>query len=142
MDTLVFNCFNSFFNKEGFENLRIHVLFHKRVEKSVEKFEYSLYIAEKMWKTTAVSPKKGGFFMIKGVNRKVIEINHPDSLYFERAVLYLRPDVTEVPMQDARAESEGYVRNAPTGRRRQRLHGIGMFLLGCASAALVWLLMS
>lgn len=46
MDTLVFNCFNSFFNKEGFENLRIHVLFHKCVEKSVEKFEYSLYIAE------------------------------------------------------------------------------------------------
>ena len=31
--------------------------------------------------------------MIKGVNKKVIEINRPDSAYFERAVLYLKPDV-------------------------------------------------
>ena len=35
--------------------------------------------------------------MIKGVNKKVIEINHPDSAYFERAVLYLKPDVKDIP---------------------------------------------
>ena len=27
--------------------------------------------------------------MIKGVNKKVLEINNPQSLYFEKAVLYL-----------------------------------------------------
>lgn len=31
--------------------------------------------------------------MIKGVNKKIIEINNPDSLYFEKAVFYLRPNV-------------------------------------------------
>lgn len=35
--------------------------------------------------------------MIKGVNKKIIEINNPDSLYFEKAVLYVRPNVTILP---------------------------------------------
>ena len=32
--------------------------------------------------------------MVKGVNRKIIEINNPDSPYFEKAVLYLKPNIT------------------------------------------------
>ena len=28
--------------------------------------------------------------MIKGVNKKVLEINNPQSIYFEKAVLYLK----------------------------------------------------
>ena len=46
--------------------------------------------------------------MIKGVNKKVIEINRPDSAYFERAVLYLKPDVKEVPLQAAQMETLDY----------------------------------
>lgn len=73
--------------------------------------------------------------MIKGVNRKVIEINHPDSVYFERAVLYLRPDIAEVPLHEAQAETEYYMQNAPAGRRRTRLRGWLIFLLGAVSSA-------
>lgn len=32
--------------------------------------------------------------MIKGVNKKIIEINNPDSIYFEKAVFYLKPNVS------------------------------------------------
>ncbi|MDE5791936.1 MAG: hypothetical protein K2H66_00235, partial [Oscillospiraceae bacterium] len=46
--------------------------------------------------------------MIKGVNKKVIEINRPDSAYFERAVLYLKPDVNEVPLHVAQMETLEY----------------------------------
>ena len=46
--------------------------------------------------------------MIKGVNKKVIEINHPDSAYFERAVLYLKPDVKDVPPHAAQMETLDY----------------------------------
>lgn len=35
--------------------------------------------------------------MVKGVQKKIIEVNHPDSLYFERAVFYLKPGVTQRP---------------------------------------------
>ena len=35
--------------------------------------------------------------MIKGVNKKVLEINNPQSLYFEKAVLYLKPNMTNIP---------------------------------------------
>ena len=35
--------------------------------------------------------------MVKGVHKKILEINHPDSLYFERAVFYLTPGITLLP---------------------------------------------
>ena len=44
--------------------------------------------------------------MLKGVNHKVIEVCHPDSLYFDRAVFYLRPEVDDLPTHAALYESE------------------------------------
>ena len=35
--------------------------------------------------------------MIKGVNKKVLEINNPQSIYFEKAVLYLKPNMSNAP---------------------------------------------
>lgn len=31
--------------------------------------------------------------MVKGVNKKIIEINNPQSIFFEKAVFYLKPNV-------------------------------------------------
>lgn len=47
--------------------------------------------------------------MIKGVSRKIIEINHTDSIYFEKAVFYLRPEVRELPIEISRAEAKKYI---------------------------------
>lgn len=44
--------------------------------------------------------------MIKGVNKKIIEINNPDSLYFEKAVLYVRPNVTILPEAISQKEAQ------------------------------------
>ncbi len=67
--------------------------------------------------------------MLKGVNKTVIEVSQPDSLYFERAVLYLRPEVTEAGLQAAAAESE-HVLSALPGRFRRQKRAAGAFLLG------------
>lgn len=33
--------------------------------------------------------------MLRGVNRQIIEVNETDSRYFEKAILYVRPDCNE-----------------------------------------------
>ncbi|MBR4361182.1 MAG: hypothetical protein IKP42_00375 [Ruminococcus sp.] len=42
--------------------------------------------------------------MLKGVNRQIIEVNEPDSIYFEKAVFYLRPGVRKLPAEISRRE--------------------------------------
>ena len=44
--------------------------------------------------------------MVKGVNKSIIEVNNPDSLYFEKAVLYVKPNVTVFPEAVRRKEVE------------------------------------
>lgn len=79
--------------------------------------------------------------MIKGVNKKVIEISRPDSIYFERAVLYLRPEVTEVPLYAAMEETDDYFSDLSHLKRgRTGLRSILLFLTGAAVSAGVCLL--
>ena len=44
--------------------------------------------------------------MVKGVHKKILEINHPDSLYFERAVFYLKPGITQLPPQVSQEDAD------------------------------------
>ncbi len=44
--------------------------------------------------------------MIKGVNKKVLEINNPQSVYFEKAVLYLKPNMNCVPEKLLKREAD------------------------------------
>ena len=71
--------------------------------------------------------------MIKGVNKKVIEINRPDSVYFERAVLYLKPDVKEVPLYAAQMETLDYFNS--TVKKKKPLKDWVVFLLGMSVSA-------
>lgn len=47
--------------------------------------------------------------MIKGVNKRIIEINNTESIYFEKAVFYLRPGVRELPAAVSEAEAQKYI---------------------------------
>ncbi len=79
--------------------------------------------------------------MIKGVNKKVIEVNRPDSVYFERAVLYLRPEVTDVPLSAAESEADVFFEELPQQMRRgMGLRSVLLFLTGALSSAGVCLL--
>lgn len=46
--------------------------------------------------------------MIKGVNKRIIEINNPDSIYFEKAIFYLKPSVRELPTSITEREIERF----------------------------------
>lgn len=58
--------------------------------------------------------------MIKGVTKKIIEINNPDSIYFEKAVFYLRPNVRELPQEISRAEAQRYIAKLGLEYNRKR----------------------
>lgn len=58
--------------------------------------------------------------MIKGVNKKIIEINNPESIYFEKAVFYLRPEVMEIPQQVAEEEIERYISRLGISSHRRK----------------------
>ena len=62
--------------------------------------------------------------MIKGVNRKIVEIKSNDSIYFEKAVFYLRPEVRELPAEISKAEAEKYISSIVPeyGSYRKKLH--------------------
>lgn len=47
--------------------------------------------------------------MIKGVNKRIIEINNPDSIYFEKAIFYLKPNVRELPAAVTEKEIDRFV---------------------------------
>lgn len=47
--------------------------------------------------------------MIRGVNKRIIEINDTDSIYFEKAIFYLRPEVKELPSDVSYREAESYI---------------------------------
>ncbi len=47
--------------------------------------------------------------MIKGVNKRIIEIKNTNSPYFERAVFYLRPHVLELPEEVADDEAAKFI---------------------------------
>lgn len=84
--------------------------------------------------------------MIKGVNKKIIEINNPDSLYFERAVFYLRPNVSVLPEEISRREAERLAydvfppkRNVSYSLRKGRVFMAAAFLLAAAAIAAAFL---
>ena len=56
--------------------------------------------------------------MLKGVNKTIIEVNSTDSIYFEKAVFYLRPEVRSLPAEFIRREAEKYISEPDFGRKR------------------------
>ncbi len=44
--------------------------------------------------------------MVKGVHKKIIEVRSPGGDYFEKAVFYLRPGVTQLPPEITEAAAQ------------------------------------
>ncbi len=59
--------------------------------------------------------------MVKGVNRNIIEINDTGSIYFERAVLYLRPDAAGITPELARIAADRYLDGIGVDCRRRSI---------------------
>ncbi|MDR1754534.1 MAG: hypothetical protein LBR74_06460 [Eubacterium sp.] len=44
--------------------------------------------------------------MLKGVNKLIIEINNPESEYFERAIFFVRPSKTEIGIGNLKYDAD------------------------------------
>ena len=77
--------------------------------------------------------------MIKGVNKRVVEITSTDHEYFEKAVLYVKSDKSDVPAERLGEEARMYLgKIVPAGRRREIPL---VFKLAVASVMLVLILL-
>lgn len=81
--------------------------------------------------------------MVKGVNKKIIEINHPDSLYFERAVFYLKPGITQLPGQLSRNDAAALLQEASPAAPKKFpwLRTVFLMLLSSAISAAICMLL-
>lgn len=75
--------------------------------------------------------------MVKGVNKQIIEVNNPESVYFERAVFYLKPGVRILPTELSEREINKII--APYIDRRKSAASLrkGRILLYSAIVVLV-----
>lgn len=68
--------------------------------------------------------------MIKGVNKRIIEINYPNSPYFDKAVFYLKPSVRELPGKVSLSEANKLLASMEIGTAYPRRHvNIGKILI-------------
>ncbi|WP_024859657.1 hypothetical protein [Ruminococcus flavefaciens] len=83
--------------------------------------------------------------MVKGVNKNIIEIQNPDSLYFEKAVLYVRPNVTVFPEAVRRKEAERLLHSLMpdkgTGKRNRLKKAVLAALLALFLGIVLFLLL-
>lgn len=79
--------------------------------------------------------------MIKGINRQIIEVTKTDNLYYERALLVVRPQFTGAERQILEREARKMLRemNAPSilKSKKQLLRRILNFLLPAMAGAAI-----
>ncbi len=77
--------------------------------------------------------------MIKGVNKKVIEINDTENIYFEKAVLYVRPKMLNVPEKHLIKEAGFFLdENSPESTKEEEtFFKIKRFALSCAVTCII-----
>ncbi|MCM1024196.1 MAG: hypothetical protein NC395_09080 [Prevotella sp.] len=77
--------------------------------------------------------------MIKGVNKRVVEITSTDHEYFEKAVLYIKADKSGEAPERLGEEAKEYLRRIVPVKRKREIPLV--FKLAAASAALVLILL-
>ncbi len=80
--------------------------------------------------------------MLKGVNRRIIEINNTENEFFERAIVFVKPNFNGLDKSVLEREADGYVKLLYSGgagflRREARKKKIKKALLLTAAIAAV-----
>lgn len=82
--------------------------------------------------------------MLKGVNRQVVEIPQPDSVYFEKVIFFVKPEFSDISETKIRSSADELIKNASppprkkeVGKRREKLLFYVKFSLAALSGAAV-----
>ncbi len=76
--------------------------------------------------------------MLKGVNRQVVEVSHPESAYFERVLFFVKPEamtVNETRLKDSANALISQAVRPPCEKKRNKKSGLMQFLKLTAAAA-------
>lgn len=50
--------------------------------------------------------------MLKGINRQVVEIAHPESAYFEKVLFFVKPEYSSVNEEKLKSKAQVLIKNA------------------------------
>lgn len=75
--------------------------------------------------------------MVKGVNKQIIEVNNPDSVYFEKAVFYLKPGVRTLPIEISSREINRIISPCGIERKNKRVLKFGRLAIYTLVIALI-----
>lgn len=83
--------------------------------------------------------------MLKGVNRRIIEINNTESKYFEKAIVFVKPNFNDLDKSVLEREADGYVRLLYSGgagflrreARKKKIRKTMLFISAVIAAAAV-----
>lgn len=59
-------------------------------------------------------------FMIKGVNKQILEVTNPESPYFEKIIFFVKPQSQKLSEQSLKKEAEKISKNAKRPPRQKR----------------------
>lgn len=57
--------------------------------------------------------------MVKGITKRIIEINNTDNVYFEKVILFVRPEKIGYPVKILKDQAQGYVKDL-SGKKKNR----------------------
>lgn len=72
--------------------------------------------------------------MLKGVNKLIVEINNPESDYFERAIFFVKPSKGDVPSFELTDSASHLIRSAmqESGKKKNK-RGHALLKMLCAA---------
>ena len=74
---------------------------------------------------------------MRGVNKLVVEINNPESEYFEKAILFLRADKIDAPQSEIGENADRLLSAVVNGRKRTWSAAIVMALIGAVGIGMI-----
>lgn len=74
---------------------------------------------------------------MRGVNKLVVEINNPESEYFEKAILFLRADKIDAPQSEIGENADRLLSAVVNGRKRNWSAAIVMALIGAVGVGMI-----
>lgn len=75
--------------------------------------------------------------MVKGVNKQIIEVKNPDSIYFEKVVFYLKPGVSVLPDEISSREIDRYIKKVGC-RRKKSSDTIAVIIISVVVIAVIF----
>ncbi|MBQ5318038.1 MAG: hypothetical protein J6K17_02965 [Oscillospiraceae bacterium] len=75
--------------------------------------------------------------MIKGVNRRIVEITSTEHEYFEKAVLYVKTDKCGLPMEKITEEAREYLGRIVPTKNRVQLSLVSKLLIASGGVLLI-----